>query len=84
MQPLRCHQDAALLLGRSVSLTELSVMCREMKIHRLLTKLDEAPWTWGSTGGWANGMPAEFQSKAPCLGLTCMRTARTLSGQQGA
>ena len=67
MQPLRCHQDAASLLGRSVSLTELSVMCREMKIHRLLTKLDEAPWDWGSTGGWAKNMPDEFKGKAPSL-----------------
>jgi len=23
--------------------------------------LDDAPWTWGSTGGWSNGMPEFFQ-----------------------
>jgi len=23
--------------------------------------LDDAPWTWGSTGGWSSGMPEFFQ-----------------------
>ena len=25
------------------------------------TMLDDAPWEWGSTGGWCNGMPEFFQ-----------------------
>ena len=25
------------------------------------TMLDDAPWEWGSTGGWCNGMPDFFQ-----------------------
>ena len=24
------------------------------------TMLDDAPWTWGSTGGWSQGMPSFF------------------------
>lgn len=24
------------------------------------TMLDDAPWTWGSAGGWTKGMPAFF------------------------
>ena len=24
--------------------------------------LDDAPWEWGSTGGWAAGMPEFFQN----------------------
>mmetsp|Transcript_48159 Transcript_48159/g.114500 ORF Transcript_48159/g.114500 Transcript_48159/m.114500 type:complete len:93 (+) Transcript_48159:1-279(+) len=37
------------------------IQTREMRAHHLLTKLDEAPWEWGSTGGWSQGMPKFFQ-----------------------
>ncbi|KAJ1477029.1 hypothetical protein T484DRAFT_3048194 [Baffinella frigidus] len=40
-------------------------VCREMRAHHLLTKLDEAPWEWGSTGGWSQGMPKFFQGERP-------------------
>ena len=40
---------------------------RKMKVHQLLTKLDDAPWEWGSTGGWSNGMPKFFHGERPCL-----------------
>ena len=32
-----------------------------IKTIRRGTMLDDAPWTWGSTGGWSAGMPEFFQ-----------------------
>ena len=35
----------------------------QMLVHILKPRmLDDAPWTWGSTGGWSAGMPAFFQN----------------------
>jgi len=32
-----------------------------LKMVRGGQMLDDAPWTWGSTGGWSSGMPEFFQ-----------------------
>ena len=56
------------------------------------TMLDDAPWTWGSTGGWSQGMPQFFQVCAwnqrnshsglldlrPPPGVRCEATAQPL------
>ena len=35
-----------------------------IKFAKGSTMLDDAPWEWGSTGGWCNGMPDFFQVHA--------------------
>ena len=34
------------------------MLVKILKAH----SLEDAPWTWGSTGGWSNGMPEFFQN----------------------
>ena len=38
--------------------------CAQMPIFKIKrgTMLDDAPWTWGSTGGWSADMPSFFQN----------------------
>ena len=41
-----------------------SKMKNGLKLIRFVknpTMLDDAPWEWGSTGGWCNDMPEFFQ-----------------------
>mmetsp|Transcript_46270 Transcript_46270/g.108584 ORF Transcript_46270/g.108584 Transcript_46270/m.108584 type:complete len:87 (+) Transcript_46270:151-411(+) len=33
---------------------------RGFKIVKAASMLDDAPWEWGSTGGWSQGMPEFF------------------------
>jgi hypothetical protein len=35
-----------------------------IKFMKRGTILDDAPWEWGSTGGWSNGMPTFFATEA--------------------
>ena len=51
-----------------------------IKFAKNSTMLDDAPWEWGSTGGWCNGMPDFFQVHTGARGT---RVAAALLAARG-